>query len=146
MTAGGKLFHVSDLFERIHDLDNTISGITISGGEPLQQANALISLLERIRAETNLSVILFTGFCWEEIQRLPCREVLLACVDVLLAGRYHARQRIARGLRGSANKTVHFLTARYSAADLDAVPEAEVIIGRDGTTILSGIAPVVLPG
>ena len=143
-SAGGEQVAVDDLFARIHALGDSIDGVTVSGGEPLQQADAVLSLLVKLRDETNLSVILFTGFCWDEITRLPRNEELLACVDVLLAGRYRAGQRVARGLRGSANKTVRFMTRRYAPADLDAVTEAEVIIGADGATIVSGIEPVIL--
>jgi anaerobic ribonucleoside-triphosphate reductase activating protein len=63
-------------------------------------------------------------------------------VDVLLAGRYDASQRVADGLIGSANKTVHFLTGRYNMADLESVPQAEVILNADGEIILSGIDPL----
>jgi len=67
---------------------------------------------------------------------------LLSCVDILLAGRYDASRRLARDLRGSSNKTAHFLTERYTLADLQAVPEAEVIITPDGTVVMSGIEPL----
>jgi anaerobic ribonucleoside-triphosphate reductase activating protein len=140
-TDRGQWVAVSDLFERIHLLGDNIEGVTLSGGEPLQQAPAVSALLSLIRRHTSLSTLLFTGFRWEEILRLPHSRDLLASLDVVLAGRYDARQRVAHGLRGSANKTVHFLTSRYSAADLEAVPEAEVLIGADGVTIVSGIDP-----
>jgi anaerobic ribonucleoside-triphosphate reductase activating protein len=58
---------------------------------------------------------------------------------VLIAGRYDRQQRRASGWRGSANKTVHLLTDRYTLADLDAVPPAEVVIAPDGTVTISGI-------
>jgi anaerobic ribonucleoside-triphosphate reductase activating protein len=69
---------------------------------------------------------------------------LLAGVDGLMAGRYVAAERVARGLRGSANKTIHLLTPRYSLADLEATPEAEVSVGPDGEISASGIGPLRL--
>jgi hypothetical protein len=63
-------------------------------------------------------------------------------VDVVIAGRYVAAQHLARGLRGSANKTVHLLTDRYTAADLEATPEAEIILRPDGQVFVSGIDPL----
>jgi anaerobic ribonucleoside-triphosphate reductase activating protein len=102
----------------------------------------LLALLRRVRRETPLSVLVFTGFIWEEVGRFPEAGELLACTDVLIAGRYEAARRLARGLLGSANKTVHFLTARYTAADLEAVPPAEVLITAEGEVVLSGIDPV----
>ena len=50
---------------------------------------------------------------------------------------------MARGLLGSINKTLHFLST--GPADLAAVPDADVLIGADGTIRLSGIAPMEWP-
>ncbi len=70
-------------------------------------------------------------------------ERFLDSVDVLLAGRYDAAQRVATGLLGSANKTIHLLTERYTLADLEAVPEAEVFVSAQGEILFSGINPLV---
>ncbi len=58
-----------------------------------------------------------------------------------MAGRYDAAHRLARGLRGSENKTTHFLTDRYAEDDLDAVPAAEIAIGADGEVVVTGMDP-----
>jgi anaerobic ribonucleoside-triphosphate reductase activating protein len=133
---------VDALFERIYALQGAIEGITVSGGEPFQQRPALLALLQRVRAETDLSVLVFTGYTWDEIQRFRETAALLSCIDVLIAGRYDARLRLARDLRGSANKTVHLLTPRYSLHDLQLTPVSEVIIEPDGTVLISGIDPL----
>ncbi|MGI5195814.1 4Fe-4S single cluster domain-containing protein [Streptomyces sp. CA-288835] len=132
---------VDELFERIRSLGDRIEGVTISGGEPLQQREPVLRLLARIRAETPLSAVLFTGYRWPEVTRMPDAEALFASVDVLLAGRYESARRIARGLRGSANKTVHLFGDRYTLHDLEAVPDAEVVIHPDGRLTLTGIDP-----
>jgi anaerobic ribonucleoside-triphosphate reductase activating protein len=62
-------------------------------------------------------------------------------VDVLVAGRYDARRPAARAWLGSANQTLHCLTARYTPADLDAVPAAEVVLTPDGHVQVSGLGP-----
>jgi len=140
--AGGRLVSVAALARRLRALGDRIEGVTISGGEPLQQAQAVLTLLEQLRRETRLSVLLFSGYTWEEILARPDAARWVGCVDVLIAGRYDARQRLARSLRGSANQTVHFLTSRYTPADLETVPDAEVVLAADGTLRLTGIAPV----
>ena len=141
---GGELVSVGDLFGRIVALGGTIEGVTVSGGEPLQQWGPLLALLRRVRRETTLSVLLFTGYTWEEIHLMPDAGTLLACVDVLIAGRYDASQHLACGesLRGSANQTMHLLTDRYTMDDLQSVPPAEVIITAEGEVVMSGIDPV----
>ncbi len=139
---GGELVEVDALFERVASLQGQIEGVTVSGGEPLQQRRALLPLLQRIRRETPLSMLVFTGYRWEEVQRMREAPLLLACIDVLIAGRYDQTQRLARDLRGSANKTVHLLTDRYTFADLQLIPVGEVWIEPNGTITLSGIDPL----
>lgn len=140
--AGGELVAVGDLFRRMAVLGNAIEGITVSGGEPLQQQRPLLALLQRVQRETSLSVLLFTGYTWEEIQQMPNAAALRAYVDVLIAGRYDASQRLAHDLRGSANQTVHLLTDRYTMDDLQSVPSGEVIITAEGEVMVSGVDPV----
>lgn len=140
--SGGETVAVDTLVQRLVDLQDTIAGFTISGGEPLQQRRSLLTLLQKVRRRTSLSVIVYTGYTWEEVQAFPEKEALLAAIDVVSAGRYEAERRWARDLRGSSNKTLHFLTGRYTPADLAAVPAAEVIVTEEGEVLLSGIDPI----
>lgn len=173
----GQSVEVGQLLDHLKALAPRIEGLTISGGEPLMQDPALSELVHRVRSETSLSIILFTGFTWEEtLNRLrrtngrpqqqhlarlhPTKPIasrgahgegtpipsLLPSVDVLIAGRYDQRQRLARGLRGSANKTLHFFTQRYSAEDIQSVPTGEAIIAPDGSVTLSGMESLKLKG
>ncbi len=141
-TQGGETLMVDALFARIDALQGTVEGLTVSGGEPLQQRRGLERLLRRVRAETGLSVLVFSGYSWQEIQAMPRITILLNCVDVLLAGRYNQSQRVASGLLGSSNKTIHFLSERYTLADLQTIPQAEVTIDAAGEVIFSGIDPL----
>jgi anaerobic ribonucleoside-triphosphate reductase activating protein len=138
----GRIARIDELADWVLALSGKIEGLTISGGEPIQQITGLLPFLERIRRASNLSMILFSGYTWAEIQKMPRSRQLLSSIDVLLAGRYNPNLRLARGLVGSKNKSVHFLTERYSQADLDAVPEAEVIVTDHGEIIFSGINPL----
>ena len=137
----GERASVDELLARVADLGLGIEGLTVSGGEPLEQARPLRALLERLRRETPLSVILFTGFTWEEVTTAAEMADVLLFIDVLVAGRYDAARRLARGLRGSDNKTTHFLTHRYAKEDLDAVPAAEIAIGPEGEVVVTGVDP-----
>ncbi|MEW6156173.1 MAG: 4Fe-4S single cluster domain-containing protein [Verrucomicrobiota bacterium] len=139
---GGQIADVAHLGQMVLELSDELEGLTISGGEPLQQMLPLLELLELIRQQSRLSIILFSGFEFAEIQRFPKAAQLLGCLDVLIAGRYDQRRRFAAGLRGSTNKTIHLLSPRYSAADLEAVPAAEAVISPDGALWFSGIDPL----
>ena len=139
----GSTINVDTLVKQILAHSNQIEGLTISGGEPLQQAHPLSKLLKQIRRLSSLSVLLFTGYTWKQIPNVPAGADVLQHCDVVLAGRYNQSLRVASGLLGSSNKTCHFLTSRYSLVDLEAVPQAEVIIEPGGDILLSGINPVI---
>lgn len=137
--SGGKESPVSDLVEwLVGSVD--IEGLTISGGEPLQQQPALTEFMSEVRGRTNLSVVLFSGYSWEEIQGFSDRR-FLELTDILIAGRYDRTLPHGRGLLGSANQSLHFLTPRYSPDDLKDIPPAEVLITRQGEWIISGVGP-----
>ena len=135
------LVSVEELLERILAAEQSIEGLTVNGGEPLQQPEALLQLLASVRARTHLSIVLFSGYSMTEIQQMALGPGILAHVDVLIAGRYVHTRRLARGLLGSANQTVHLMTKRYNLEDLEHVPIAEVWISTDGTISRSGIDP-----
>jgi anaerobic ribonucleoside-triphosphate reductase activating protein len=140
----GETLSVHDLFDKIASSVDKIDGITISGGEPMQQAQSLQYLLRRICGETSLSVILFSGYTWNEILQKSDATQLLKYIDVLLAGRYNHRLRLAQQMKGSENKTTHILTSRYNKEDLQHVPSAEVIISDIGEIVSTGVDPICL--
>jgi len=117
-----------------------IEGVSISGGEPFQQAEALLELLERL-AGSPLSTLVFTGYTLAEIRALPLGPQVLSQVDALVAGPYDRTKQLGRGLLGSANQRLHLLTERHTQGDFHDVPGREVIVHRDGTVTISGIAP-----
>ncbi|MEZ4315652.1 MAG: 4Fe-4S single cluster domain-containing protein, partial [Polyangiaceae bacterium] len=68
-----------------------IEGVTLSGGEPFAQAEALAELARRAR-QRGLSVVVFTGYELREL-RWPAARELLATVDLLVTGRFVRAQR-----------------------------------------------------
>ena len=126
------------LARKILDLDHHIDGVSISGGEPFQQADALLALLGRIK-ETNLSVLIFSGLTLEEIKNHPLGEQILQLTDVLIAGRYQKLKHQGHALLGSSNQKIHLLTNRYKLTDFESIPQSEAIIHRDGSITITGI-------
>ena len=120
-----------------------IEGVSLSGGEPLQQPEAAIALHDAARA-LGLSTLAFSGYTIDEIRALPHGSAVLERLDVLIDGRYVAGERLATGLRGSANQRIQLLTSRYTLADVEATPVAEVRIGKDGEVVLTGVNPLKL--
>lgn len=136
--AGGTERPVAEVLDWLAGLATSrrdpITGLSVSGGEPLQQAPAVLAVCEGAQA-LGLTVLLWTGYSWPEVDRMPFRARLLRAVDVLIAGRYDPTQRLARDLRGSANKTVVLgARGRLTPRALGAVPRAEACIA--GETVL----------
>ena len=51
--------------------DVTLTGVTISGGEPLEQADAVAELCAGLRSSgaTDVDILLYTGFTWRRVLR-----------------------------------------------------------------------------
>lgn len=124
-----------------------IEGLTISGGEPFEQPDALLALVREVRGRApGLSILVFSGFARAEIERSERGRAVLAAIDVLVDGRYVERRRVASGLRGSANQVVHLLSKRHAREEVAATPVAEVVIGPGGEVQVTGVNPLDLPG
>jgi anaerobic ribonucleoside-triphosphate reductase activating protein len=112
-----RLTSIDDLVRRIAAVPE-LEGITISGGEPMLQAEALTTLIRRVRnVRPNLSALAFSGFTLEQLLKgaslYPGVGDFLKLLDVLIDGLYRADLNNDLGLRGSSNQRVHFLTPRY---------------------------------
>ena len=137
--AGGEVRDTDELAALAAGSD----GITVSGGEPLQQAEAVAALLGAARAR-GLSTLVFSGYTLDEIGALPHGPAVLAQLDVLVDGRYVAGERRAEGLRGSENQRIHLLTDRHRREEVEATPVAEIRIAPTGEVILTGVNPLKL--
>jgi anaerobic ribonucleoside-triphosphate reductase activating protein len=140
--TGGEEWAIKHALDWASSLPQDVTGITISGGEPLQQIAPLTSFLTGVRQATPLSIIVFTGFDLAEVQLFPGNQALLENIDVLIAGRYMQAQRVSRALVGSANKTMHFLSGRHTVEDFLDIPEAEITVSSNGEISFSGIDPL----
>jgi len=143
--GGGREVAVAALVDQLADAQraHAIEGLSLSGGEPLQQPAAAAALLDAARA-LGLSTLAFSGYAIDEIRALPGGPDVLARLDVLIDGRYVAGERLATGLRGSANQRIQLLTPRYTRADVEATPVAEIRIGPAGDVVLTGVDPLKL--
>lgn len=105
--SGGQEHAVEDLLRRF-DKNPLLSGITLSGGEPLARAGELAPLAEGVRLRGK-NVWCYTGYTFEEALALADRDdgvaELLRSVDVLVDGRFDLEKRtLDAPFRGSANQ------------------------------------------
>lgn len=134
-STGGQSFGIDELLERINSTDD-IEGITLLGGEPLQQAEPVLELIKRVK-NSGLSVFLYSGYEREEIN-----EIQKECVDssdIVVLGRFIESQRnVQLRWRGSDNQVIEFPTQRYRGIEIEEYGECEVTIGDDGQITVLG--------
>lgn len=87
-----------------------LDGITLSGGEPFLQPGPCAELARRAHAK-GLSVWVYSGFTYEELQRMAQRDgdvrALLEECDVLVDGRFVLAQRsLELNFCGSRNQRI----------------------------------------
>jgi anaerobic ribonucleoside-triphosphate reductase activating protein len=136
-----QLVSVRDLAERVLAISG-IEGITISGGEPFLQAEALAEL-GVVLHQNNFGVIVFSGFIYEYLLQAnkPDWNALLAVTDLLIAGPFIQDLTCNLALRGSSNQILHFLSERYTAFRDELEGEShsvEVLIDESGQVIVTG--------
>ncbi|AXL20647.1 anaerobic ribonucleoside-triphosphate reductase activating protein [Megasphaera stantonii] len=88
--------------------DDTNSGLTLLGGEPMENAEDLLELVQVVRrAVPEKSIWVYSGFLYEEILAQPARKALLEACDVLVDGPFvDALKDPGLYFRGSSNQRV----------------------------------------
>jgi anaerobic ribonucleoside-triphosphate reductase activating protein len=85
-------------------------GLTVSGGEPLEQPGALAAFLDaadRVRRDAgraDADLLVYTGWEDAEIAASPTATAALDRADAVITGRYRAGEPTALVWRGSANQ------------------------------------------
>ena len=105
---GGQKINVEELAEYISKQDD-IEGITISGGEPFLQQDAICELIDVIRTEKDLGIIIYTGMNYQEISETQLSK---KC-DLIIDGEYVDELNDDKSLRGSSNQNIICVSERY---------------------------------
>lgn len=88
--------------------EDEIAGLTILGGEPLQQNyDDMIDFLKQVRNATKKSIWIYSGYTFEEISKCQKKMEVISYCDVLVDGRYEEKLRNLRlKFRGSSNQRI----------------------------------------
>lgn len=115
-----------------------IEGVTLLGGEPLQQIDNVQWLIESLKA-SNFGVMLYTGYERSEIEANEAYSRSLNYVDILVSGRYVQEKRNTGLLwRGSSNQEVTFLSDRYANYEVQEQNQVEIEIDEFGRETILG--------
>lgn len=124
-----------------------LTGVTISGGEPLDQSDALLLTLRLLRAriadrDPAVDVLVYTGYPWRTIKAR--HGGLLGHVDAVAAGPFVSRRAPGGPWLGSANQSMRLITPlaqqRYRGApDASADHRPFQVVVQDGRMWTVGI-------
>ena len=142
-THGEGATTVGHVLEAITAWAGVADGLTVSGGEPFEQPEALATLLRGWRSLTNSDVLVFTGYEFPKIA--PFLAAHAGIIDAVVSGPFDRRVSQTLALRGSDNQEIHILTnagGRFAAYDRPAGPDdkrLDVMFDDSGTVWLAGI-------
>ena len=149
---------VTDLIVSAHQ-ERALEGVTFSGGEPMQQADALLALIESLRDRLpGLSFGMYSGYSESELSsgRYWCRFELTQLakqdnwrrirthLDFAVFGRYAAGRPSTLALRTSTNQTLLLVSGRYGEGDFEP-QEVEIHIGVQGRVQVTGFPTAGIP-
>jgi len=126
-----------------------IEGITLSGGEPMYQAEPLASLIDQITSHQDVGVVCYTGYTYEALLDVgtPAQRALLERIDLLIDGPYLQSQHANLLWRGSENQRLILLTNRYRdlinslSVETDTSAGIQLSVSNDGTPWYAGVPP-----
>ena len=142
-----------------HVSEQRLDGVTISGGEPMQQAEDLAVMLQALRAAMpNISIGMFTGYSPGELasgtfrtrgqsdrtKRLDLWCSIRNCLDFAVMGRYNRLQPSRDPLCTSKNQKLQLFGTRHTESDFGE-QTVEIAISADGLTTITGFPTLGIP-
>ncbi|HDN2510242.1 MULTISPECIES: 4Fe-4S single cluster domain-containing protein [Providencia] len=108
-------WHVKESYLTVAKLINQIvewypvaDGITISGGEPFEQPDALFELIREIKQRFQGDILVYSGYEWDVIEDRVKR--MNPYIDALISEPFKVEIPQTLMLRGSDNQQLHLLT------------------------------------
>jgi anaerobic ribonucleoside-triphosphate reductase activating protein len=120
--AGGASWPVEELVRLFHSIEEPLDGLTISGGEPFQQYEALMILAAAVKQRLPWTILVYTGYTVEELALRHPDGAYLHLLDMVIDGRFVSAEQADDGWRGSTNQRMF----RSESGALTKVPEGYV--------------------
>lgn len=136
----GTFYNVDEIIKYISDYKDKIEGITFLGGEPLDQIEA-VSYISKEVQKMNLTVLVFTGYKYEEISTRAKVQELIKNIDILIDGQYEEnKQDFSRPWVGSSNQKYYYFTDKYNEEIISQYKnKIEIRIDRYNNISLNGM-------
>ncbi|WP_374445868.1 4Fe-4S single cluster domain-containing protein [Providencia sp.] len=135
---------VVQLIEQIQEWFPFADGITISGGEPFEQPDALFTLLQETKRQFQGDTLVYSGYEWEVIEGRA--NQMNPYIDALISEPFNVEMPQTLMLRGSDNQRLHLLTplgkALFKQYQRVAMPEdkrLDLAFDEQGRLFLAGI-------
>jgi anaerobic ribonucleoside-triphosphate reductase activating protein len=123
---------------------NNCTGLTVSGGDPLEQSDSLLTILEKAHDRFE-DVLVYTGFTINEIQKGCAGLSGIKClnyIDVLIDGRYVKELNATNCvLRGSSNQKIYYLNEKMQPIYEEYMKQGRIVetFAHNQITIITGI-------
>ncbi|AKK00997.1 4Fe-4S single cluster domain-containing protein [Pseudomonas sp. MS646] len=141
---GHRRLSLEQLLEQITPWLHEADGITISGGEPFDQFDALRSLLESLRQRSDLDILVYSGYSLEQLDE-PLFQAN-GLIDALISDPYIEALSQTMALRGSDNQRLSLLTplgqarlGRYERLLEPADKALDLMFDESGSVWMAGI-------
>ncbi|HEC8323032.1 TPA: 4Fe-4S cluster-binding domain-containing protein [Providencia rettgeri] len=135
---------VEQLLEQITEWLPLADGITISGGEPFEQPEALSALVSGIKQRTDADILVYSGYQWEHIEESVSQ--MSPYIDALISEPFKVALPQTQMLKGSDNQQLHMLTplgrTRFIAYQRATTAEDKVLdlaFDETGRLFLAGV-------
>ncbi|MBU5426351.1 anaerobic ribonucleoside-triphosphate reductase activating protein [Tissierella pigra] len=102
---GGSLIEVDNIVKMVKE-NSLLDGITLSGGEPFEQALECSILARKVKS-LGLSVVTYTGYTFEQMLKNKKFRELLLQTDILIDGKFDiSKKSMMLQFRGSTNQRI----------------------------------------
>ena len=103
--SNGETFQIDDIIAKISAVPS-LEGITLLGGEPLDQASNILKIITKVKS-LGLSVMLYTGYELNEIYSDSLKREIFGLSDIVVSGRFDFTLRdLNLKWRGSSNQVI----------------------------------------
>lgn len=138
------LIPIEQLMRTLSSYLPLIDGITISGGEPFDQFEALLAIVVQLRERTKVDILVYTGYAVEDIT--DQLQQIKPYIDVLISDPFQRQSSQTLRLRGSDNQRLHCFTSQavekfayYQQAVTTEDKVLDVMFDAEGVVWFAGI-------